>query len=144
MSDCGATIRCCRLSVVANTRSGRICGASIQIQTRFSYGSKGSARTSVEHYSNRCCRRKNAGSVKPGSERRMSAADMKSSRPKPVGQTRAGAGWKKKELVRRKQQLAMMTVSRTIGHSYRFLLRIEKPQRKFFTNWSARVFAVGL
>src|SRR6516165_2615830 len=94
MTD-GTKIRCWRLSVVANTSSGRICDTSIHLRPRLHYGSKSFARTSVKHCSNHGCRRKNAKRRKPDSELRKSAADRKSSKRKPDSELRKSAADRK-------------------------------------------------
>src|SRR5215471_11539241 len=94
MTD-GAKIHCCRLSVAANTSSGKICGNSIHLQPRLPYGSKSSARTSAEHCSNHGCRRRNAERPKPDEQLRRNVGDRKSSKRKPDRELKQSAAEKK-------------------------------------------------
>src|SRR5262249_4854380 len=96
MTD-GTKIRCWRLSVAANTRSGRICGTSMHLRPRLPLGWKSTARTSVKHCSNHGCRRRNAERPKPDSElRKKSAADRKRSKRKLDSELRKSAADRKR------------------------------------------------
>src|SRR5262249_19248052 len=77
MNGYGLVTHCCRLSVAANMRIGRICGTSMHLRPKLPYESKSSARTSAEHYSKSGCRRKSAERPKLDEQLRLSAVDNK-------------------------------------------------------------------
>src|SRR5262249_12961971 len=71
MNGYGLVTHCCRLSIAANMRSGRICGTSMHLRPRLPNGSKSFVRTSVEHYSKSGCGRKNANRPKLDEQLRL-------------------------------------------------------------------------